>query len=148
MTERLLNDDITRQVTEFFQQLQEPVEVLYFGRKGDCDYCDDTRLLLEEVVETSDKLALSTYDIDADAGLAEQYRVDKVPGIVIAGRDGEQILDYGIRYSGIPAGSEFSSLINTMVLVSSRDSGLDPQTRQVLAGLKKPVHLQVFVTPT
>ena len=148
MTERLLNDDITRQVTEFFQQLQEPVEVLYFGRKDDCDYCDDTRLLLEEVVETSDKLALSTYDIDADAGLAEQYRVDKVPGIVIAGRDGEQILDYGIRYSGIPAGSEFSSLINTMVLVSSRDSGLDPQTRQVLAGLKKPVHLQVFVTPT
>jgi alkyl hydroperoxide reductase subunit AhpF len=148
MTERLLNDDITRQVTEFFQQLQEPVEVLYFGRKDDCDYCDDTRLLLEEVVETSEKLALSAYDIDADAGLAEQYRVDKVPGIVIAGRDGEQILDYGIRYSGIPAGSEFSSLINTMVLVSSRDSGLDPQTRQVLAGLKKPVHLQVFVTPT
>ncbi len=148
MTEKMLNDDITRQVTEFFQQLQEPVEVLYFGRKDDCDYCDDTRLLLEELVETSDKLALNTYDLDDDAGLAEQYRVDKAPGIVIAGRDGDQILDYGIRYSGIPAGSEFSSLINTMVLVSSRDSGLDPQTRQVLAGLKKPVHLQVFVTPT
>ena len=148
MTERLLNDDITRQVTEFFLQMQEPVQVLYFSRKEDCDYCDDTRHLLEELVETSDKLALSAYDLEDDAGLAEQYRVDKVPGIVIAGRDGEQILDYGIRYSGIPAGSEFSSLINTMVLVSSRDSGLDPQTRQVLAGLKKPVHLQVFVTPT
>jgi alkyl hydroperoxide reductase subunit AhpF len=148
MTERLLNDDITRQVTEFFQQLQEPVEVLYFGRKDDCDYCDDTRHLLEELVETSDMLALNAYDLEDDAGLAEQYRVDKVPGIVIAGRDGDQILDYGIRYSGIPAGHEFSSLINTMVLVSSRDSGLDLQTRQVLAGLKKPVHLQVFVTPT
>jgi glutaredoxin-like protein len=148
MTENLLNDDITRQVTEFFQQMQEPVEVLYFGRKDDCDYCDDTRQLLEELVETSDKLALSAYDLIDDAGMAEQYRVDKVPGIVIAGRDGDQILDYGIRYSGIPAGHEFSSLINTMVLVSSRDSGLDPQTRQVLAGLKKPVHLQVFVTPT
>jgi len=148
MTERLLNDDITNQVTEFFQQLQKPVEVLYFGRKDGCDYCDDTLRLLEEVVETSDKLALSAYDLDEHAGLAEQYRVDKVPGIVIAGRDGDQILDYGIRYSGIPAGSEFSSLINTMVLVSSRDSGLDPRTRQVLAGLKEPVHLQVFVTPT
>jgi len=148
MTDKLLNDDITNQVTEFFQQLQEPVEVLYFGRKDDCDYCDDTLRLLEELVETSDKLALSAYDLNDDAGLAEQYRVDKVPGIVIAGRDGDQILDYGIRYSGIPAGHEFSSLINTMVLVSMRDSGLDPQTRQVLAGLKKPVHLQVFVTPT
>ena len=148
MTERLLNDDIVRQVTEFFQQLQEPVEVLYFDRKDDCDYCDDTRRLLEELVETSDKLALNAYDLEDDAGLAEQYRVDKVPGIVIAGRDGDQVLDYGIRYSGIPAGHEFSSLINTMLLVSGRDSGLDPQTRQVLAGLKKPVHLQVFVTPT
>lgn len=148
MTERLLSDDITRQVTEFFQQMQEPVEVLYFGRKDDCDYCGDTRQLLEELVGTSDKLAFAAYDLDEDAGLAEQYRVDKVPGIVIAGRDGDQILDYGIRYSGIPAGHEFSSLINTMVLVSSRDSGLDPQTRQALAGLKKPVHLQVFVTPT
>lgn len=148
MTERLLNDDITRQVTEFFQQMQEPVEVLYFGRKDDCDYCDDTRQLLEELVDTSDKLTFGAYDLDEHAGLAEQYRVDKVPGIVIAGRDGDQILDYGIRYSGIPAGSEFSSLINTIVLVSSRDSGLDPQTRQALAGLKKAVHLQVFVTPT
>ena len=148
MTDKLLNDDITNQVTEFFQQLQEPVEVLYFGRKDDCDYCDDTRHLLEELVETSDMLALNAYDLEDDAGLAEQYRVDKVPGIVIAGRDGDQILDYGIRYSGIPAGHEFSSLINTMVLVSKRDSGLDPQTRQVLADLKKPIHLQVFVTPT
>lgn len=148
MTERLLSDDITRQVTEFFQQMQEPVEVLYFGRKDDCDYCGDTRQLLEELVDISDKLTFGAYDLDEDAGLAEQYRVDKVPGIVIAGRDGDQILDYGIRYSGIPAGHEFSSLINTMVLVSSRDSGLDPQTRQVLAGLNKPVHLQVFVTPT
>jgi len=148
MTERLLNEDIIRQVTEFFQQMQEPVEVLYFGRKDECDYCDDTRQLLVELAETSDKLALSTYDLETDAALAQQYRVDKAPGIVIAGRDGDQILDFGIRYSGIPAGHEFSSLINTMLLVSGRDSGLEPQTRQYLSGLKKPVHLQVFVTPT
>jgi alkyl hydroperoxide reductase subunit AhpF len=68
--------------------------------------------------------------------------------MVIAGRDGEQILDYGIRYSGIPAGHEFSSLLNTLLLVSGRDSGLDSKTRQVLATLDKPIHLQVFVTPT
>ena len=148
MVNRLLNEDITRQVSEFFQQLQEPVQVLFFGSKNNCDYCEDTRQLIEEVVGTSDKLGLSVYDIDQDAGLAQQYKVDKTPGMVIAGRDGDQILDYGIRYSGIPSGHEFSSLINTLVLVSSRDSGLGPKTREYLAGLKKPVHLQVFVTPT
>jgi glutaredoxin-like protein len=148
MANRLLNEDITRQVSEFFQQLQEPVQVLFFGSKNNCDYCEDTRQLIEEVVGTSDKLGLSVYDIDQDAGLAQQYKVDKTPGMVIAGRDGDQILDYGIRYSGIPSGHEFSSLINTLVVVSNRDSGLDQQTRDFLSKLDKPVHLQVFVTPT
>jgi len=148
MVNRLLNEDITRQVSEFFQQLQEPVQVLFFGSKNNCDYCEDTRQLIEEVVGTSDKLGLSVFDIDQDAGLAQQYKVDKTPGMVIAGRDGDQILDYGIRYSGIPSGHEFSSLINTLVVVSNRDSGLDQQTRDFLSKLDKPVHLQVFVTPT
>ncbi|MBP1700991.1 MAG: glutaredoxin-like protein, partial [Chloroflexi bacterium] len=47
-----------------------------------------------------------------------------------------------------PSGHEFSSLINTLVVVSNRDSGLDQQTRDFLSKLDKPVHLQVFVTPT
>lgn len=148
MPERLLNDDITQQVKEFFDQLQEPVEMLFFGRKENCDYCADTLQLVQELAETSDKLSVSTYDVEDDADQAKQYRVDKTPGLVIAGRDGDQILDYGIRYSGIPSGHEFSSLINTLVLVSSRDSGLSPQARAELAKLQKPVHLQVFVTPT
>jgi hypothetical protein len=34
------------------------------------------------------------------------------------------------------------------VLVSSRDPGLDEQTRDLLHSLEQPVLLQVFVTPT
>jgi alkyl hydroperoxide reductase subunit AhpF len=86
--------------------------------------------------------------MDRDASIARQYKVDKAPGLVIAGRDGDQLLDYGIRYAGIPAGHEFSSLVHDLILVSGRDSGLDDKTRQFLAGLREPVLLQVFVTPT
>jgi glutaredoxin-like protein len=86
--------------------------------------------------------------LEIDEGLAQQYKVDKAPGIVIAGVNGDQILDYGIRLAGIPSGHEFSSLIHDMLLVSKRDSGLSEQTRQILKGLDKPVLLQVFVTPT
>jgi alkyl hydroperoxide reductase subunit AhpF len=53
-----------------------------------------------------------------------------------------------VLYSGIPAGHEFGSLIHDLVLVSGRDSGLSQKARNFLAGLRKPVHLQVFVTPT
>lgn len=144
----LLNEDIQQQVSEFFKQMQEPVQVIFFEKKTDCEYCGETRQMVEEITALSDKLYLDIYDIDDDQAVAGQYRVDKAPGIVIAGKDGEQILDYGIRFAGIPSGHEFSSLIHDMILVSGRDSGLSPQTKEILKGLDKPVQLQVFVTPT
>ena len=48
----------------------------------------------------------------------------------------------------LPADQQLSPLIQDLLLVSSRDSGLSEQTRKFLAGLKEPVYLQVFVTPT
>jgi glutaredoxin-like protein len=148
VTARLLNDDILQQVRDVFDQLQNPVEILFFGSKEDCQHCDDTLQLVTEVTGISDKLRLSIYDADEDAEIARQYKVDKFPGLVIVGRDGDQILDYGIRYAGIPSGHEFSSLIHDLVLISGRDSGLGQETRKFLKSLDKPVHLQVFVTPT
>lgn len=148
MAEKLLDEKIVSQVREVFAQLDQPVEVLYFGRKTDCEYCDDTLQLAEEVVAISDKLSLKIFDIDDDAEIAKKYNVDKVPGLVFAGRDGEQIVDYGIRMAGIPSGHEFSSLIHDLVLVSGRDSGLQDSTREFLKGLEQPVLLQVFITPT
>lgn len=148
MAEKLLGEKIVSQVREVFAQLDQSVEVLYFGRRTDCEYCDDTLQLAEEVVAISDKLSLKIFDIDDDAEIAKQYNVDKVPGLVFAGRDGEQIVDYGIRMAGIPSGHEFSSLIHDLVLVSGRDSGLQDSTREFLKGLEQPVLLQVFITPT
>ncbi len=148
MLTRLLNDEITGQIREVFAQLKEPVQVLFFRKKTDCDTCDDARQLVEEVVSLSDLLSLAAYDLEDDAEVARRYGVDKAPGYVIAAKDGDEIRDYGVRFAGIPSGHEFSTLIHDLILVSSRDSGLDPQTRQFLAGLKEPVYMQVFVTPT
>ena len=148
MTTQLLSDDIVQQVQDVFGQLQNPVEILFFGSKEDCQYCDDTLQLVTELTGISERLGLSVYDADEDAEIARQYKVDKYPGLVIAGRDGDQILDYGIRYAGIPSGHEFSSLIHDLILVSGRDSGLGQETRNFLKSLDSPVLLQVFVTPT
>lgn len=148
MPTQLLNDDIKSQIKEVFKELRSPVEILFFGQRENCVYCEDTRQLVEEVVALSDKLSLSIYDMDDQPEIASQYRVDKTPGLVIAGREGDQVIDFGVRYAGIPSGHEFSSLIHDLVLVSGRDSGLSNEAREFLQGLEKPVHLQVFVTPT
>jgi glutaredoxin-like protein len=145
---QLLNEDIIKQISEVFEGLKNPVHVMFFGSQENCDYCDDTRQLVEEVTALSDLLSLEIYDIDADKDLAEKYNVDKAPGVVIAAKEGDQITDFGVRLAGIPSGHEFTSLIQDILLVSNRDSGLNPQTREFLKGLDKPILLQVFVTPT
>ena len=144
----LLNEDIRNQVREAFNSLQEPVQVLFFGSKEQCEYCDDTLKLVEEVTSLSDKLNLQVFDMEANAAVADRYNVSMSPGLVIAGEGENGPIDYGIRYAGIPSGHEFSSLIQDLILVSGRDSGLNQQTRDFLANLKEPIHLQVFVTPT
>jgi glutaredoxin-like protein len=145
---QLLNSDIVEQIREVFAGLKNPVHLMFFGNQEKCDYCNDTLQLMEEVASISDLLSLEIYDMDADADLAEKYNVDKAPGLVIAAKEGDQITDFGVRLSGIPSGHEFTSLIQDIVLVSNRDSGLNPQTREFLKNLDRPVVLQVFVTPT
>lgn len=144
----LLNDDVRKQVSEVFNELREPVQILFFGNQEHCEYCDDTLKLVEEVASLSDKLSVQVFDVEADAAVAENYNVSLTPGLVIAAEGEDGPIDYGVRYAGIPSGHEFSSLIQDLQLVSGRDSGLNEQTREFLAGLKEPVHLQVFVTPT
>ncbi|MCU0485124.1 MAG: hypothetical protein MUC85_03340 [Anaerolineales bacterium] len=145
---KLLNDSVTGQVKKMFDEgLQKPVEVLFWDSPN-TEYGSDTRQLLEEVTGISDKLSLKVYDLQQDADLAKQYRIDKAPGFIVAGRDDNRLTDYGVRFFGITSGHEFSTLIHTLMLVSGRDSGLDEKTRKELKELKEPVHLQVFVTPT
>jgi alkyl hydroperoxide reductase subunit AhpF len=148
MVEKLLNDQVVEQIKQAFAQVKEPVQILFFGSKTNCDYCGEARQLMEEVVAIHDNLNLTVYDLQENADLAAQYNVDKTPAILIAAKNGTEVVDLGIQFSGIPAGHEFGTFINDILLVSRRDSGLSPQTRAFLQGLEKPLHLQVFVTPT
>ena len=146
--EKVLNDQIVKQIEEAFAEVQEPVQVLFFGSKDNCDYCNEAKQLLEEVTALNDKLELSVYDVQEHAEVAEQYNVTNTPGIVIAAKDNAEVKNLGIHFSGIPSGHEFSTLISDILIVSKRESGLDEKTREFLKNLTEPLHLQVFVTPT
>jgi glutaredoxin-like protein len=146
--EKVLNDQIVKQIEEAFAEVKEPVQVLFFGSKDNCDYCNETRQLLEEVTALSDKVEMSVYDMRDNADVAKKFNVINAPGIVIAAKDNEEVKNLGIQFSGIPSGHEFSTLITDILIVSKRESGLDDRTREFLKNLTQPLHLQVFVTPT
>jgi alkyl hydroperoxide reductase subunit AhpF len=120
-----------------------PVKLVHFTQQLNLEYGREARLLLEELTQTSDKLSLETYNYLIDKEKAAEYEVDKVPATVI--RNGK---DYGIRYFGLPAGYEFAALLDGILAVSQGDSGLLPESRERLAQLTQPLHLQVFTTPT
>jgi len=146
--QKILDDQVVKQIDDVFAGLQEPVQVLYFGSRENCDYCDEAQQLLEEVAAINDKIELSVYDIQENSDIASQFNVMNAPGVVIAAKDGSDVRNLGIQFSGIPSGHEFSTLINDILLVSKRDSGLNEKTREFLRNLDQPLHLQVFVTPT
>ncbi len=149
MLERLLTEDIAQQVKDVFDQtLQNNVHILFFGSELRCEYCQPTRSLLEEIIPLSDKLSLEIHDVDLEPDIAKIYHVDKTPGIVITAKEKNEIIDYGIRYSGMPSGHEFTSLINDLIMVSQRSTDLNPDTREFLGTINKDILLQVFVTPT
>jgi glutaredoxin-like protein len=143
----LLNDDIRQQVRDEFDKLSHPVKLVMFTQAMECQYCSDTRELVEEVADLSDKIGLEVYDFVADSEIVEHYDVDKIPAVAIVA-DGEDAKDYGIRLYGIPSGYEFSTLIADIVMVSNRESGLNEATKQYIRELESPLHMQVFVTPT
>ena len=146
--EKIIPEPVAKQVREAFAGLTGPVEVLFFGKESGCPVCADTRQLLDEVTGLSDLLSLREYDLEQDAEIAGQYGITETPAFLLVSRAGETIKDYGVRFLGIPAGHEFSSLIHGLLLVSKGDSGLAKPTREFLSGLSQPVLLQVFTTPT
>jgi alkyl hydroperoxide reductase subunit AhpF len=143
-----LDENITKQIQEVFSSLVNPVEILLFTTEKDCEYCGDTRELMEEVCGLSDNLSLRVVIIDKEAELPKQYQIERTPAIALLVEvDGARI-DYGIRFSGIPAGHEFSAFIHSIISVSRQEPGISQETQAFLDSLRSPVHLEIFTTPT
>jgi len=136
---RIISEKDRRQIEKILGGMKDPVKLIHFTRETECDTCDETRALLEELAAISDNLSLEVIAFDA----ANEFGVDKVPATVIERADGQRL-----RFYGIPAGYEFASLLDAIVLVSKGDSELAPESRTLLASVRDPLHLEVLVTPT
>ncbi|MBI9046342.1 MAG: thioredoxin family protein [Anaerolineaceae bacterium] len=147
--EKMLNDEIQAQIREAFEPLSHKVRLnLFTSTERQCEYCEAVSQLLNELAPLSDKIMLEEFDLDKSPEAAKEYQINEVPVIMIAGEEDGKVIDYGIRYAGIPSGHEFASLIQSILMVSRRDSGLSDDTRKALSELEAPLKLQVFVTPT
>jgi len=129
--------------SELAEKLVSPVRVIMFTQAMECKFCGDTKQLIYELAELNSKIQAEIHDFVADAQLAQEYGVDKIPAIVVRTEK-----DYGIRFYGFPYGYEFQTLLEALGSVSRGQTDLSEQTKQKLREIKTPIVIKVFTTLT
>jgi len=138
-----IQEKIRQQLVPIMSTLQTEVKIVTFTQEIECDFCRIARELVDEIRALSGKISHEVYDFVKDADRVKQYGIDKIPATVILGER-----DYGIRFYGIPAGYEFTSLIEDIVDVSRGKTNLSGEIMNELARIDQPVHIQVLTSPT
>src|SRR5262249_49361006 len=140
-------------IGKLFADLSEQVKLVFYTQRPsalvlpgqqECQSCEEEQQLLSEIVELSDKLTLEIHDVKDEPELARQAGIEKVPALVLQGPNEAG----AVRFFGLPAGYEFSTLIADIVDLSDSNLLLSEQTVAELRQLPEKVHIQVFVTPT
>lgn len=141
----MLREEDKKEIQNRLRQMKEPVSLVYFTQQliGACQFCLETERILKDVVPLSNKLSLQIKNFAADKEEVQKFGVDKIPAICLMGEK-----DCGIRMYGIPSGYEFLTFLETILMLSLRDSNLSAESKELLKTLKKPVRIQIFVTPT
>lgn len=128
---------------KFTTLLVNDVELVVFTQEHECQFCKETRELVEGLATLSSKLKIKVYDFVKNGDEDIKYNIKKIPAIAIIGSR-----DYGVRYYGVPAGYEFAAFVDDIIDVSRGTTSFSETLKKKIAEIKKPVHLQVFVSPT
>jgi hypothetical protein len=140
----ILTDDVTAQLKEEFAQLVNPVRLAVFSQALAEPESEQVRRMVEELGALDSRISVESCNFVLDETRTMELAIARIPAVAILGAE----KDHGIRFYGMPTGYEFGSLVDAILDVSSGDSGLAPETRAALAALDRPLHLQVFSTPT
>ena len=142
----LLSEQDRQTVRGHLAVIEDPVRLLFFTQTfGAPDTVMIAKQVLDEIVSLNDHLSLEEVNFVLEQERARQYGVEQIPTVVLL--KGDQ--DTRIRFLGAPAGYEFMSLIEAVILAGTNDSGLTPESRALVAAhVTTPLEIQVFVTPT
>jgi glutaredoxin-like protein len=139
----ILSENVVNELRRRLAGLKNPVNLIAFTQEMDCKFCQAARELVQEVATISEKFSVTMYDLFKDTEKVNAYGIDKVPAISVEGEK-----DSGIRFFGLPSGHEFGSFLEAANIVSRNNAMLAPETLEILEPLNRPVHIQVFVTPS
>ena len=139
----LIRDDLAVQLKQELAALRDPVKLVVFYQALADPESEQVKRLMEELAGLDPRLSVESVNFVLEKERAEALRVARTPAVAILGAE-----DYGVRFYGMPSGYEFGTLLDAILDVSRGENGLQPQTLAALNALERPVHIQVFSTPT
>lgn len=140
----LITDEVAAQLRQEFQKLKDPVRLLVFSQALADPESEQVKRLVDELAALEPRITAESFNFVLDTEKVASLKIQRIPAIAILGAT----KDYGIRMYGLPSGYEFGTLVDAILDVSSGDSGLSAPTREALAAVDRPLHMQVFSTPT
>ena len=142
----LLSEQDRQTVAQHLGVITHPVKLLFFTQTiGAPETVLIAKQVLDELVSLSDKLTIEEVNLVLEKDRAATYGIEDVPAVAILRGDE----DTGIRFWGAPAGYEFMSLIEAVILAGTDDSGLTDESKALIASqVTAPMDILVFATPT
>ena len=144
----LISSSDQERLRESFAEMTRPVRLLFITQTLDCETCLQTKQILDELPPLSDLITIDEVNLILEGDTAKAYGIDRAPAIAVTYEDNGVAVDTRIRFLGAPAGYEFISLIQAVLLAGGRPPQLSMESRARLAAVDRPVTMQVFTTPT
>lgn len=140
---RLLNEELQNQIREFLSNMKDEVTFIFFASEKNCETCEQTKMLLSEISELTDKITFVEKSLENDKADAEKYDITLAPSFVILDHEGKY---KGVKFNGIPAGHEINSFLSAVIDMSGVEFGFEPEIIERIKKIDKPVNIKVFVT--
>lgn len=141
----LLSDADRVTLTQHLAPITKNVDLLLFTQTiGGTESGLIAKQVLDEVASLHEKISVVEKNFVLDTEDKTKYGIDKAPALVVLA-DGQ---DTRMRMFGANTGYEFVPLIEAVLMAGTGNVELMPSSLEAIAAVDKPMHIQVFSTPT
>ncbi len=128
----VLTPEILQALKGYTQSMQK--QITFVLQTGAHAKRDELVSFLTDIASVSDKLDLVERDTQGALRSPVSFSLEA---------DGE---DTGIRFSGIPGGHEFNSLVLAVLHASGTPLKLDDGLKRIVSNVREPLHFEVFIS--
>ena len=140
--EKLFSKDVADQIQAILKDMVNPITIKLFV-DGACETCEETKQLLTETSELSEKITLVVSELSDASDDLVTYDIEMTPSFVFLDNENNY---RGVKFNGIPAGHEINSFISAIMEMSGVEYKFSDDVLARISKINKPVDIKVFVT--